>query len=278
MAELPPPGPPDLEAAVSRPPDPPPPGRPWLRVALLASGSAAAALLLLAGLQRGAAAIYGRLKPDLERQLGTVLGHPLQLGAFQGLGWSGLELGPSRLLPLPADPSSLRIARIGLSLDPISTLRRGLPVLRVSLDGVRLDLRRNPRGGYWQLGRLRPGQPQPRLDLRLRLLQPAVVAKPPHLLKRRLNSTSSSPLFRPTRKSPPLRPCVPSSPVSASLMPKLSWKALPSPSSKASPRTKQTPPKRLWKKPAPLSRSSNPRPLRSNYLLDNTGVLLPSHF
>lgn len=186
MAELPPPGPPDLEAAVSRPPaSPPPPGRPWLRVALLAGGSAAAALLLLAaGLQRGAAAIYGRLKPDLERQLGTVLGHPLQLGAFQGLGWSGLELGPSRLLPLPGDPSSLRIARIGLSLDPISTLRRGLPVLQVSLDGVRLDLRRNPRGGYWQLGRLRPGQPQPRLDLRLRLLQPAVVrldGRPPLL-------------------------------------------------------------------------------------------------
>ncbi len=170
MAESPLPGPPDLDPTVGRPRR-----HPWWWVLLLAGGSAAALVLLLGALQRLAADAYGRLRPGLEQQLGAVLGHPLQLGAFQGLGWSGLELGPSRVLPVPADPSSARIARIGLSLDPVSSLRRGLPVLQVSLDGVQVDLRRNARGGYWRLGRLTPGQPQPRLDLRLRLLQPALL-------------------------------------------------------------------------------------------------------
>ncbi len=147
---------------------------PWLLAGGLAAGAAAAVL----SVDRLAAQLYGRWRPDLERQLGATLGHTLQLGPYQGLGWSGLQLGPSRLLPQPSDPSQARIGRIGVSLDVLSSLRRRLPVLQLSLSQVTLELRRNPRGGYWQLGTWRPSQPTPRLDARLRLQEPARVLLP----------------------------------------------------------------------------------------------------
>jgi len=119
--------------------------------------------------------IYIRLQPRLERQLGAVLGHPLELGPYEGLGWSGLQLGPTRVLPDPNDPSSVKIAGLGLSVDPLSSLRRRLPVVHLSLSGVRVDLRPNSEGQYWRLGRADPDQEPPRVDVRWRLLQPASV-------------------------------------------------------------------------------------------------------
>ena len=118
---------------------------------------------------------YERIQPDLERQLGAVLGHPLQLGAYQGLGWGGLRLGPSRVLPAANDPSSVKVAAVAISLDPLSSLRRRLPVVHLSLSGVAADLRPNDEGRYWRLGRTAPVGEPPRLDLRWRLLQPASV-------------------------------------------------------------------------------------------------------
>lgn len=129
-------------------------------------------------LDRLAAGLYARVRPGLEQQLGQVLGHPLQLGAYEGLGWSGLQIGSTRLLPLATDPSQARIGRIGVSVDLLSSLRRRLPVLHLSLSGVELELRRNPQGGYWRLGPRLASQPNPRLDARLRLLKPARVRLP----------------------------------------------------------------------------------------------------
>ena len=174
MAELPAPGP---------PPSPQRPLRPRRRASdllpwLVVGGGIAAAAALAVSLDRLAAQLYGRWRPDLERQLGATLGHTLQLGPYQGLGWSGLQLGPSRLLPQPSDPSQARIGRIGVSLDLLSSLRRRLPVLQLNLSQVSVDLRRNPKGGFWQLGAWRPGQPSPRIDARLRLLEPAQVRLP----------------------------------------------------------------------------------------------------
>jgi translocation and assembly module TamB len=122
---------------------------------------------------------YVRLQPDLERQLGAVIGHPVELGEYRGLGWSGLKLGPTRILPDPNDPSNVRIAALGISVDPLSSLRRRLPVVHLSLSGVSVDLRRNDEGQYWRLGRADPDQDPPRLDLRWRLLQPAAVKLEP---------------------------------------------------------------------------------------------------
>lgn len=138
--------------------------------------------------------VYARLQPRLERQLGAALGHPLQLGPYQGLGWSGLQLGPTRLLPDPRDPSSVRIAALGVSLDPLSSLRRRLPVLDLSLAGVALDLRPNDEGRYWRLGRADPSQPPPRMDVRWRLRQPASVrVEPAGLVLQVLSSGSLQP-------------------------------------------------------------------------------------
>ncbi len=123
--------------------------------------------------------VYARLQPRLERQLGAALGHPLQLGPYQGLGWSGLQLGPTRLLPDPNDPSSVRIGALGVSIDPLSSLRRRLPVVHLSLSGVTLDLRPNSEGRYWRLGRADPDQRPPRMDVRWQLRQPAALRVAP---------------------------------------------------------------------------------------------------
>jgi translocation and assembly module TamB len=179
MAELPESGPPDSSPPAPRSDQPVPAPRSlptaFTRVstppgALVALGAGSLALLALgvALADRLGAALYARHRPQLERQLGAVLGHRLELGPYQGIGWSGLRVGPSRVLPRADDPSSLAVSRLGLSLDPLSSLRRRLPVLDLSLDGLELDLRRNRAGGYWQFGRSTPGQAPTRFDLRLR--------------------------------------------------------------------------------------------------------------
>ncbi|MFM9102709.1 MAG: CocE/NonD family hydrolase, partial [Cyanobium sp.] len=61
---------------------------PWL----LAGGCTAVAVAGMLSFDRVARRVYGHFQPRLERQLGAALGHPLQLGPYQGLGWSGLQL------------------------------------------------------------------------------------------------------------------------------------------------------------------------------------------
>ncbi len=119
--------------------------------------------------------LYRRFQPRLESTLGRALGHPIQLGPYRGLGWSGLTLGPSRVLPGPDDASTLDARQLSLSLDPLASLRLRRPVLQLGLVGLEVNLRRNAQGHYWVLP---PGDPEavpPRLDLRLRLEQPAQV-------------------------------------------------------------------------------------------------------
>ncbi len=140
---------------------------------------------------RVARRVYTRLQPDLERQLGAVFGHQLELGPYQGLGWSGLRLGPTRLLPAPSDPSSVKVAGLTVSVDPLSSLRRRLPVVHLSLSGVAIDLRPNDDGRYWRLGRTDPDQLPPRVDVRWRLLQPATVRFQPAGLDLQALSTGS---------------------------------------------------------------------------------------
>jgi len=141
-----------------------------LVAAALAGGAATASLV---SLDRLAASLYERQRPRLETQLSAVLGHPLELGPYRGLGWSGLQLGPSRVLPLPSHPSGVQLAGIGLRLDLLASLRRRLPVLEVNLEGVEAELRPNAEGSYWRLPTLDPEREPPRLAARLRLPQPA---------------------------------------------------------------------------------------------------------
>ena len=122
--------------------------------------------------------VYDSLKPSLERQLGELLGHPLQLGEMRGIGWHGIgwigvELGPSRLLPVAADRSSVRAQGLSVSLDPWASLRQREAVLQLDLSGVEANLQRNRYGQYWVLGPAKQTGEPPRLALRMRLLQPA---------------------------------------------------------------------------------------------------------
>ncbi|MFM9110087.1 MAG: hypothetical protein ACKOPN_05745, partial [Prochlorococcaceae cyanobacterium] len=141
---------------------------------LLAAGGAGLALLVQQA-DHLAAAAYNRVRPRLERQLGQVLGHPLELGPYQGFGPLGLRVGPSRLRPVAGDRSSAAVSGLTVSLDALASLRQRLPVLGLGIAGARVELHRQPTGGFWSLGRLPPGRP-PRLELRLQLLSPAQLA------------------------------------------------------------------------------------------------------
>lgn len=140
--------------------------------------------------------LYLRVQPRLESTLGRALGHPLQLGPYRGLGWSGLRLGPSRVLPGPRDASTLDVRQLSLSLDPLASLRLRRPVLQLGLVGLELNLRRNAQGQYWVLP---PGDPEaepPRLDLRLRLEQPAQVSVAPAGVRVQLEGSADLQLAR----------------------------------------------------------------------------------
>ncbi|MCX5939168.1 MAG: hypothetical protein NTW02_13445, partial [Cyanobium sp. LacPavin_0920_WC12_MAG_62_9] len=129
-------------------------------------------------LDRALNRIYAYWKPVLERQVGRVMGHPFDLGPYQGLGWGGLRVGATRLAPGRFDRSSLRVTAAAVSLDPLASLRQGFPVIQISLEGVRADLKPNRQGQWWVLGPGGGKGPPPRLELRFRLRQRAQVFLP----------------------------------------------------------------------------------------------------
>ena len=119
--------------------------------------------------------VYAHWKPVLDRQVSRVMGHPFDLGPYQGLGWGGLRVGATRLAPGRWDGSSLTASGAAVSLDPLASLRQWFPVVQISLEGVRADLKPNRQGQWLVLG---PGVgqgPPPRLELRFRLRQRAQV-------------------------------------------------------------------------------------------------------
>ena len=138
-------------------------------------GSLGAGLLAWWGLDRGAAQLYPSLRPWLERQVGRAMGHPLRLGPYTGLRPWGVTSGPGRFLPGPDNPSSIDAAAVAVSLDPLRSLVERAWVLQIHVRDAQVQLRRNSRGSYWELGRLPPGRPAPPLVLRISLQGPARV-------------------------------------------------------------------------------------------------------
>ena len=168
-------------ALILRPPQPlpatPPASRPLRRapgpLLALAALTAGAGALAWLGLDRLGQRVYVALKPRLEHQVGRVMGHPLEFGPYAGLRPFGLAVGPSRFRAGADNPSSLEAAGVSLSLDPLRSLLERAWVLQISVRDARVDLRRNSRGAYWELGRMPPGREPPPLALAIRLDGPA---------------------------------------------------------------------------------------------------------
>ncbi|MEI7664640.1 MAG: translocation/assembly module TamB domain-containing protein [Synechococcaceae cyanobacterium ELA263] len=152
-------------------------GRPAIRAAALAGGGVlvAGGVILWLVSDRILAGLYQSWRPHLERQVGTIMGRPLQLGPYCGLSPDGLCVGPSRLLAGAQDGSTAEVSGAHVWLDPLASWRRRSLVLDLSFRGARADLRPNARGQWWVLGPIAPGGKPPRLDLRFRLLQPGKV-------------------------------------------------------------------------------------------------------
>jgi translocation and assembly module TamB len=119
--------------------------------------------------------VYGHWRPRLEVLVGRVMGRPLRLGPFQGLGPDGLRIGPSRFLPGPKDGSSAAVSALVARVDPLASWRDRSLHLTLDLRGAEVDLRRQGRGSIWTFGAMAPGGQPPRLSLAFRLLDPARV-------------------------------------------------------------------------------------------------------
>ena len=139
-----------------------------------ATGLAAGTALVLAS-DRLLRLAYERMRPQIERQVGRVMGHPLRLGPYRGFGADGLVVGPSRFLVGERDASTASVQEVRATIDPFSSWRLRTLVLDLSFRGAQVDLRRNDRGWWWELGSLPPGPEPPRLDLTFRLLEPGQV-------------------------------------------------------------------------------------------------------
>lgn len=139
--------------------------------------------------------LYRHLRPDLERQIGKGLGHPLQLGPYQGLRPWGLAIGPSRVEAGPADNSTAAAQGLGVAIAPWASLVQGLPVVQLAVQGGSLELEPNRQGQFWVFSGVK-GQAPPRLALRVRLVDPASVAVKPLNLKLRVDGGLSVALHR----------------------------------------------------------------------------------
>ncbi|MFM2122642.1 MAG: hypothetical protein RLZZ589_1079, partial [Cyanobacteriota bacterium] len=155
-------------------------------------------------LDRLAAQTYSQQRPRLERQLGRIMGHPLQLGPYRGLKPLGLgfQVGPSRFLPGPDNPSTVEAQGLALGVDPLRSLWQRALVLELDLQRPEALLRANRRGSFWEFPPQKAPPRPPRLGLRIRLADPArvrlITESPsgPRALALRLEASSELQLWR----------------------------------------------------------------------------------
>ena len=115
------------------------------------------------------------LRPSLEQQLSIPLGHPIEIGPYRGLGLDGIGIGPIKILPGTKDASTLRVQKLSLGIDPLSSIRHLRLVVVARLKGANVDLSRNQQGQFWVPGPLPKGDFLHRVDLRVRLTEPAQI-------------------------------------------------------------------------------------------------------
>ena len=115
------------------------------------------------------------LRPSLEQQLSLPLGHPIEIGPYRGLGLDGIGIGPIRILPGTKDSSTVRVQQLSLGIDPLSSIRHLRLVVVARLKGADVNLSRNQQGQFWVPGPRPNGEFLHRVDLRIRLIDPAKV-------------------------------------------------------------------------------------------------------
>lgn len=133
--------------------------------------------------------LYDRWRPDLERQLTRALGHPLELGPYDGLRPWGMAIGASRFSPGPNDGSSVKVRSLTVGLDPLGSLQTWTPTLQLTARGAEMDLVRNAAGQYWVFGGTVAGRQPPRLNLNVHLADSTPVTIAPAGLHLRLRGS-----------------------------------------------------------------------------------------
>ncbi|NCG17000.1 MAG: DUF748 domain-containing protein [Synechococcales cyanobacterium H12SWP_bin.12] len=119
------------------------------------------------------------LRPSLEQQLSIPLGHPIEIGPYRGLGLDGIGIGPITILRGTKDASSLRVQKLSLGIDPLSSIRHLRLVVVARLHGASVNLSRNQQGQFWVPGPKQNGEFLHRVDLRVRLIDPAQIRVEP---------------------------------------------------------------------------------------------------
>jgi translocation and assembly module TamB len=119
------------------------------------------------------------LRPSLEEQLSLPLGHPIEIGPYRGLGLDGIGIGPIKIRSGPKDSSTVRVQQLSLGIDPLSSIRHLRLVVVARLKGAEVNLNRNEKGEFWVPGPRPQGDFLHRVDLRVRLIDPAKIRVEP---------------------------------------------------------------------------------------------------
>jgi len=92
---------------------------------------------------------YRSLQPGLEANYSQLLGRPVQLGPYGGLGWTGIHFGPSQVLPSALDSTQLAADGFLVSVDLWASLQQRRWVIHLHLQDLKGDWRRNGQGEFW---------------------------------------------------------------------------------------------------------------------------------
>ncbi len=136
----------DQEPKSAQKPEPSGSGR-WLTAGLVLGS-----LLVLGGGVTLGGWLWSRnnLVPLLARELSDALERPVELGPIEGVGLSGVRLGPSQIPPTPTDPDSLSLAAVEVRFKLWDLWRRELP-LTVILEQGELYLEQNAEREWFDI-------------------------------------------------------------------------------------------------------------------------------
>ena len=107
-----------------------------------------------------------RFSPEIEKILSNSLGHPFKMGSYRGLRPWGIELGPTKLLPIETDSSSVNISTLTVKFAPFASLFNWQPVAIFNPKGTEIRLSKNETGSFWLLP---PPENSKQINLHLRV-------------------------------------------------------------------------------------------------------------